>query len=224
MSWTVADVMTKEPVSIGPVTSFKACANLMRIHEVSALPVVLSDDRLVGIVSESDLVVKEARRTPRTRRDDARKANALTAAGLMTADVITTTASAPLAAAASLMFQHRIKVLPVVDSKRHLVGTVNRAQVLKVFLRSDESIRREVAREVADMSLVGGMNIEVEVTDGVVELNGLEETRNDFDRLSRVVMRVPGVVGFTIHPGPMTETDGESLRVDKPADQAGMLV
>jgi CBS domain-containing protein len=152
MSWTVADVMTAEPLTVTPTTSFKACLDLMRIHEVSAIPVV-TDDRLVGIVSESDLLAMEAGSVARTQQTEvAGKVKALTVAGLMTADVVTTTASAPLPAAASLMFQLHLKVLPVVDSDHRLVGMVSRAQVLKVFLRSDESIRREIARGLAYIS------------------------------------------------------------------------
>src|SRR5450759_3678679 len=131
MSWIVSDVMTNDPVTIGPSTSFKACANLMRIHEVSAIPVVDPGARLVGIVSECDLLAKQAQGMVRSRsQPPGGKSRAMRAAELMTASVVTTTAGAPLAAAASLMFQHHLKVLPVVDSGQRLVGMVNRAQVL----------------------------------------------------------------------------------------------
>jgi CBS-domain-containing membrane protein len=200
MSWTVADVMTKEPVTVGPVTSFKACVDLMRIHDVSAIPVVITGDRLVGIVSESDLLAREARRTVDARRTStAGKVKALTAAGLMTADVVTTTASAPLAAAASLMFQHRVKVLPVVDSDHRLIGMISRAQVLKVFLRSDESIRREIARGLVDIPKLDRARVDVEVLNGVVHLRGVVETVGLSDRMRRLAVGTPGVVGVVSH-------------------------
>lgn len=200
MSWTVADVMTKEPVTVGPVTSFKACVDLMRIHDVSAIPVVITGDRLVGIVSESDLLAREARRTVDARRTrTAGKVKALTAAGLMTADVVTTTASAPLAAAASLMFQHRVKVLPVVDSDHRLIGMISRAQVLKVFLRSDESIRREIARGLVDIPKLDRARVDVEVLNGVVHLRGVVETVGLSDRMRRLAVGTPGVVGVVSH-------------------------
>ena len=200
MSWTVADVMTKEPVTVGPVTSFKACVDLMRIHDVSAIPVVITGDRLVGIVSESDLLAREARRTVDARRTrTAGKVKALTAAGLMTADVVTTTASAPLAAAASLMFQHRVKVLPVVDSDHRLVGMISRAQVLKVFLRSDESIRREIARDLVDIPKLDRARVDVEVLNGVVHLRGVVETVGLSDLMRRLAVGTPGVVGVVSH-------------------------
>lgn len=192
MSWTVADVMTKNPVTIGPATSFKACANLMRIHELSAVPVVDRDYRLVGIVSEADLLAKEARPVRG-------KAAAMKAAELMTADLVTTTAGSPLAAAASLMFQHHVKVLPVVDAQRHVVGVVTRAQVLKVFLRSDESIRKEVVMTLADGPTLALPESQVEVKDGVVHAYGVAEEDRAAELITQRVMAIPGVVGVNFH-------------------------
>jgi CBS-domain-containing membrane protein len=194
MNWTVADVMSQDPVTVGPAASFKSCLNLMRIHDLSALPVV-ADDRVVGIVSEADLLAKEAPDPVRRRREHAvRKARALTAVGLMSSDLVTTTPAAPLATAASLMFEHRLKVLPVVDSENRLVGTVTRAHLLKVFLRSDESLRREIVRGLLEIP-VSGREIEVGVRDGVVHLRGAVATRSLADLLTRLVEGTPGVVG-----------------------------
>jgi CBS-domain-containing membrane protein len=192
MSWTVADVMTKDPVTVGPRTSFKACANLMRIHELSAVPVVDRDCRIVGIVSEADLLAKEARPVRA-------KAAAMKAAELMTADIVTTTAGSPLAAAASLMFQHHVKVLPVVDPQRHVVGVVSRAQVLKVFLRSDESIRKEVVRSLGDAPPIAIAESQIEVKDGLVHAYGVAEAESAAELISRRVMAIPGVVGVNFH-------------------------
>ena len=200
MSWTVFDVMTKDPVKVGPSTSFKACANLMRIHEVSAIPVVGRGARLVGIVSESDLLAKQAQTMVRGRRQQAgAKAKAMRASELMTVDLVTTTAGAPLAAAASLMFQHHVKVLPVVDSGQRLVGMVNRAQVLKVFLRSDESIRTEVIRSLYDIPSMNRQGSEVEVKDGVVHLYFVDEECSLPEVIGRRVTGIPGVVGVQAH-------------------------
>ncbi|HXJ49369.1 MAG TPA: CBS domain-containing protein [Candidatus Acidoferrum sp.] len=198
MSWTVADVMTKDPVTVGPATSFKACVNLMRIHEMSAVPVVDRDGRIVGIVSESDLLAKEARPQPG-------KAKAMRAAELMTTDLVTTTAGAALTGAASLMFQHHVKVLPVVDDRRRLVGVVSRAQVLKMFLRSDESIRKEVVRSLADAPALELGGSEIEVKDGVVNVSGMAETHRAAELIVPRVMAVPGVVGIRYHPALPTE-------------------
>jgi CBS-domain-containing membrane protein len=192
MSWIVADVMTKDPVTIGPATSFKACVNLMRIHELSAVPVVDRACRIVGIVSEADLLAKEARPVRG-------KAKAMKAAELMTADLVTTTAASPLATAASLMFQHHVKVLPVVDPQRHVVGVVSRAQVLKVFLRSDESIRQEVVRSLGDTPSITLADSAIEVRDGLVHTYGLAESDSAAELIAQRVMAIPGVLGVNFH-------------------------
>jgi len=196
MSWTVADVMTKDPVTIGTATSFKACANIMRIHELSAVPVVDRACRIVGIVSEADLLAKEARPVRG-------KAKAMKAAELMTADLVTTTAGSPLATAASLMFQHHVKVLPVVDPQQHLVGVVNRAQVLKVFLRSDESIRKEVVTSLGDAPSLAFAESQIEVKDGVVHAYGVADADSAAEPITRRVMAIPGVVGVNFHAMPL---------------------
>ncbi|HXN79073.1 MAG TPA: CBS domain-containing protein [Candidatus Dormibacteraeota bacterium] len=188
--------MTKDPVTIGTATSFKACANIMRIHELSAVPVVDRACRIVGIVSEADLLAKEARPVRG-------KAKAMKAAELMTADLVTTTAGSPLATAASLMFQHHVKVLPVVDPQQHLVGVVNRAQVLKVFLRSDESIRKEVVTSLGDAPSLAFAESQIEVKDGVVHAYGVADADSAAEPITRRVMAIPGVVGVNFHAMPL---------------------
>ena len=113
---------------------------------------------------------------------------------------VATTADASLATAASLMFQHHISVLPVVDSKHRLVGVVNRSRLLRVFLRSDESIRKEIAREyLRDSPLLDGDKVETEVKDGVVHLYGEVDTGSQTALLLRLLAGVPGVVGVENH-------------------------
>jgi CBS domain-containing protein len=193
MNLTVADVMSKDPVTVGLTTSFKSCLNLMRIHDLRALPVVV-DDRVVGIVSEADLLAKEAPAPVRRRREHAvSKARALTAVDLMSSDLVTTTPAAPLATAASLMFEHRLKVLPVVDSETRLVGIVTSAHVQKAFLRSDDSLRREIVRGLLEIPMRG--EFEVRVRHGVVNLRGDVATSSLADLLTRLVEGTPGVVG-----------------------------
>ena len=204
MPWMVADVMTKEVVTVEPLTSFKTCADLMRIHGVSALPVVASGARLVGIVSEADLLCKEACAPDRAGyppldQTDG-KATALTAAELMTPSVITITPDAPLSVAARQMLEHQVKRLPVVDSQGHLTGIVSRSDVLRVFLRSDESIRREVAENLScNVASTHSLSVEVEVRAGVVNLSGENDSGSSAGSLVRLAAGVPGVVGVQSH-------------------------
>jgi CBS-domain-containing membrane protein len=202
MSWTVADVMTKDVVKVSPSTPFKTCADLLRVHGVSAMPVIVADSRIIGIVSEADLLRKEARLSVRERyeRPDRISDSALRAAELMTSDVVTIGPGATLPEAARLMHQRHVKRLPVVDSEGRLVGIVSRSDVLRVFLRSDASIRREVSEDlVGAMPLIGAGSVYVEVRDGVVHLQGEMETGSLTRLLVRLVGGVPGVVGVENH-------------------------
>lgn len=190
MAWTVGDVMTREVVTVGPETPFKVCADLMRMHDVGALPVV-SSNRLLGIVTETDLT--------RTVTDGGRRV-AVAARDVMTRDVVTVPQSATVAAAARLMFDHRVKRVPVVDSTRRLVGIVSRSDVLRIFLRSDEAIRKDVAGGILnELPLLGRGRVQVDVRDGVVKLHGDVASDSLSALLIRLVNAVPGVVGVENH-------------------------
>ena len=118
----------------------------------------------------------------------------------MTAYVVTTHGEHPLATAASLMFQHHVKVLSVVDSDNRLVGLVSRSQLLRIFLRNDESIRREIVRDYLRNKKVRGCgHVSAEVLDGVVHLYGEVQAGSPTDLLTRLVVGVPGVVGVESH-------------------------
>src|SRR5206468_1860380 len=110
---TVGDVMTRQVVTVGPAETFKTCANLMRVHGVSALPVVVAGDRVAGIVSEADLMLTAGADDPsRLPAQPARSRR--TAADMMTRDVVTISPGATVAAAARTMHEHHVKRLPVV--------------------------------------------------------------------------------------------------------------
>ena len=204
MTWTVADVMTRDVVTVAPQASFKTCADLMRLHGVSALPVVAPGNRLAGIVSEADLMRRAAAAVEEpglaAHHSDLRPP---LAQDLMTRDVATIAAGASVAAAARTMFERNVKRLPVVDGAHHLAGIVSRGDVLRVFLRSDESIRREVANGLlGELPLLGRGRIQVEVRDGVVRLHGEVESGSLTGLLVRLVAAVPGVVGVENHLHP----------------------
>lgn len=204
MTWTVADVMSREVVTVGPQTPFKTCADLMRVHEVSALPVVGVGNHVVGIISEADLmrVAAAAVQEPglAAHREDVTPP---VAGGLMTRDVVTIRPGSTIAAAARLMADRHVKRLPVVDAGNRLVGIVSRADVLRVFLRSDESIRKEAHHLLDELPLLGRGRVQVEVRDGVVRLLGEVENSSLTGILVRLVGAVPGVVGVEDHLHPV---------------------
>jgi CBS domain-containing protein len=198
MSWTVADVMTKEVVIVGPETPFKDCLELIRIHGVSALPVLSESGNVLGIVSEADLLTKEEVRDARQSRIriERSKASARTAANAMTSPAITIGPMASVPETARLMRKAHVKRLPVVDAHGKLVGITSRIDLLKTFMRSDESIRKDIADEVLRKTLfIDPKTVEVDVTDGLVRLGGQLETKSLANLVVRMVERVEGTVG-----------------------------
>jgi CBS domain-containing protein len=155
------------------------------------VPVVTSDGTLAGLLSEADLMARLAQDSPGAPP---------AVADLMTREVVSIEPTAAIAAAARLMIEHHVKRLPVIDSSRRVLGVVSRVDLLRVFLRSDESIRREVANGILnELPLLGRGRIKVEVVDGVVLLRGDVESGALTGLLLRLVAAVPGVVGVENH-------------------------
>ncbi|MFI9152471.1 CBS domain-containing protein [Streptomyces sp. NPDC053367] len=198
----VADVMTRSVATVGLETAFKDIVRTLQDRRVSALPVVDGSGRVVGIVSEADLLPKEEfrdadpdRRTQLRRLADLAKAGSVTARDLMTSPALTTTADATLAQAARVMARARVKRLPVVDGGGRLLGIVSRADLLKVFLRDDEEIAEQVRREVvAYLFPRPASAVTVGVHDGVVRLAGRIGDRSLVPAAARLVRAVEGVV------------------------------
>jgi CBS-domain-containing membrane protein len=200
--YTVSDVMTHTVVAVGRDTPFRDIVQLMEEWKVSALPVLEGEGLVVGVVSEADLLPKEEFRdtdpdrfAQRERLDDLARAGALSASELMSAPAITVHADTPLAQAARLMAQRKVKRLPVVNDEGMLEGVVSRADLLKVFLRSEEDIAEEVRREVVDhLFSAPAEPIRVEVRDGVVTLSGHIRDTSLVPVAARLTRAVEGVV------------------------------
>jgi CBS domain-containing protein len=191
MSWKVADAMTREVVAVRPETSFKDCVEMIGVHRVGALPVTDGSGRLLGIVTESDLLRKEALKDgPAGGRATARLASEA-----MTRAMVTVPPDTGIAEAARLMYQASVRHLPVVDAGGRLLGIVARADLLSVFLRSDESIRREIDEELLPLTFgIPRGSLEIDVRDGIVHLAG--DVEESLERLlPAFVERVEGVGG-----------------------------
>jgi CBS-domain-containing membrane protein len=205
MGRRIRDVMTSEVVTVGEHASFKEITATMADHRVSALPVLDDEGRVAGIVSEADLLLKEefpegpACRhlfQGRRQRMERAKAAGATAAELMTAPAVTVGPDAGVAEAARLLHRHGIKRLPVVDRAGPLLGIVSRADLLKVFLRGDAEIAREIRQEVLLRAMwVDPDSVAVHVRDGVVTLTGQLERRSLIPIAVSLVRGIDGVVG-----------------------------
>jgi CBS-domain-containing membrane protein len=202
----VADVMTREVVSIRPFTPYKDVVRILLEHEISAVPVVDEQYHVEGVVSQAGLIEKEAHQVEgypepwelltRRGRGAQSKARAESAGSLMTAPAITVAASESLAQAARVMRRYGIKRLPVVDEAGVLVGIVSRGDLLKPFLRTDADIHDAVTRDVLREGMcVDPLAVEVKVLAGVVTLSG--EMENEFVArdTARLTRELDGVVG-----------------------------
>ncbi|GAA2287399.1 CBS domain-containing protein [Nonomuraea roseoviolacea subsp. roseoviolacea] len=209
----VNDVMTREVVSVNGSTPFKDIAEILIAHAVSAVPVVDAEGHVIGVVSEADLLRKEefreqfyregylpplrARLRDRmTREGHSAREKALgdTAAELMAAPAVTITPGDSAVEAARRMEEHGVKRLPVVDEDEILLGIVSRRDLVKVFVRQDGDIAREVLEEILDRLWVETDEVRVKVEHGIVTLSGFVPRRSDAEIATRMVQRVDGVV------------------------------
>ncbi|QGV77358.1 CBS domain-containing protein [Streptomyces ficellus] len=199
---TVNDVMTSTVVAVGMDARFKEIVAAMRKWRVTAVPVLEGEGRVVGVVSEADLLAKEELRDQeptmtgqKERLADYAKAGAVTARDLMSSPPVTVPAGATLPQAARLMAQHRVKRLPVVDDQGVLKGVVSRSDLLKVFLRTDADLASEVRRDVVDRFFpVSRGGIHVEVEKGCVTLTGSVRDAALIPVAERLTRAVEGVV------------------------------
>lgn len=202
----VRDVMTRRVLTAPPGFSYKEIVDTLIAAGVSALPVV-ADGRVVGVVSEADLLHKmefdgaeaHAGLFERRRARSARaKAGGETATELMTSPAVTVTEDATLTAAAQLMERHDVKRLPVLDESGRLVGIVSRRDLLRPYLRGDDEIRTAVIERVMRGVLwLDPIDVVVAVTDGHVRLTGKVDRRSTAQIAVRLTRALDGVVGVT---------------------------
>ena len=201
MKTPVNDVMTSRVIWVKKDATFREMAIALRKNRVSAFPVIDDDGKVVGVVSEADMLTKEALDGEPglfagiLHRRDAGKARGVTAGDLMTTAVVTVAPEDTVERAARLMYERKVKRLPVVDANGHLLGIISRADVLSVFDRPDEDIRREIQDEVIPGEfLADPETIAVAVKDGVVTLLGVPETSVAGHEMVRLARHVQGVV------------------------------
>ena len=200
---SVADVMTRDVLTVGPNTPFKRIAQLVAEHNIRSVPMVADGDRVLGLVSVTDLLRKEEYRAePRPpwyrrlrHRAAAGKAEGRIAADLMTSPAVTTKPGALVVEAARTMAEHQVNRLVVVDVEGRLAGIVSRGDVLRVFLRPDEEIREAVLREIVPYAIWADPHeIDVTVNDGVVTLRGRVERKSHRPIVVGLVWGIDGVV------------------------------
>jgi len=200
----IKDVMTNEVVAVRRDASFKEMAARLRQHRVSAFPVIDDNRRVIGVVSEADLLAREALTdehgipaalTGILHHKELKKSEGLTAGDLMTHPAVTVRPEDSVEHAARLMYTLQVKRLPVVDAGGFLVGIVSRSDLLVVFDRTDEEIHAEIVNDVILRDfLVDPALFTVSVAEGVVTIQGAPETAELGHNLVDKIRHVLGVV------------------------------
>jgi CBS domain-containing protein len=201
---TVADVMTARVHVAGPLTPFKLLVRLIEENRISAVPIVNQQGVPIGVVSESDLLLKETRGELESagsplhqwrHRQDRVKAEAIFAADLMSAPPLTIRVDALIADAARLMHERNVRRLVVVDPRGRIAGIVSRSDLLQIFLRTDEELREELVGGIIPAIVPNdAMAVEVDVMSNVITLSGEVDRRSDAEILVRLAREIDGAV------------------------------
>ena len=154
MPKTVAEAMTPKPVVVKPQTPLNEAIKILAEKRVSGLPVVGDDDRLVGIISETDLMWQETGVTPpayimfldsviylqnpATYEKELHKALGQTVGEVMSNDPVAISADKPLKEAAQLLHDRDIRRLPVVDANNLVIGILTRGDIVRAMAASQD--------------------------------------------------------------------------------------
>jgi CBS domain-containing protein len=200
----VADVMTENVFTATPEMPLKEVAERMLQYGISGMPVVDADERVLGVISETDILFKERIAPERDGLVDwlvhygedppAAKLAARTVGQAMTSPAVTIKPRRSVAEAAALMLDLDVTRLPVVDGD-HLVGIVSRADLVRAFTRDDRALEHEIREDLILKTLwASPEGVVVKVEDGQVVLEGDVETEDAAQYLQTNAARVPGVV------------------------------
>ena len=187
--------MTTQVVAVKLGASFNEMAARLRQSRVSAFPVIDDDGKVIGVVSEADMLARKVLSTGMPGRGEQEQAEGLTAGDLMTHPAITVSPEDSVEVAARLMYTLQVKRLPVTGPNGRLAGIISRSDVLAVSGRSDEEIRKEVTDDVICQEFgAAPRQFAVTVQAGVVTLQGKAETVALGHVIVRKVRHVRGVV------------------------------
>lgn len=214
-----ADIMTQPVITVTPQTKIAEAARLMLQHRISGLPVVDDRDRVVGIVTEGDLLRRSELGTERQRPRWVElligpgrlarhyvDAHARTVGEVMTENVMSVTPQELLPEIVRLMEKRHVKRVPVIDGGR-LVGIVSRANLVRALVHtltrtaaadaasphSDSEIRDRILAEISNEPWGPRFSVDVTVEDGVAELHGSITDERERTALRVVAENVPGV-------------------------------
>ena len=200
----VADVMTAPAVTVASSATYRDVVDRLVQEELHAVPVVDARGKLVGIISEADVVRGGGHARALGLLSDSLhrrssawigKAAPTTARALMSRSVRTVTAAHDLSFAAAYLLKHDHHLLPVIDERRIVVGVITRKDVLHRFEADDAYVAAEITDVLKNARRAPeGLDVRVSVLGGVVNLRGTTEREEDIDVVRHVIARVPGVL------------------------------
>lgn len=236
-----SDVMTRDIVSIAPAAPIREAIRLMLDRQVSGLPVVDGAGKLVGILTEGDLLHRSEIATERHRwhwlefvmgparmAEEYVKTHGRVVEELMTREVVAIGGATPLGEIVALMERHHIKRLPVIEGGA-LVGIVSRADLLAALARAldaqqapeggDAEIRRRVLAELERANWAPRAGLTIAVADGIVELEGVVFDEHERAALRVAAENVPGVKGISDRLVWVEPVSGTVIDAEPPSPQ-----
>lgn len=216
-----ADVMVTDVITVRPQDTVQTAAAVLLDKRISAAPVINDEGRLVGIVSEGDLMrraeIGTARRrswwleclvAPETRAEEFVKAHAVKVADVMTKHVVTATEETSLRDLATILEKNGIKRLPIMRGEK-VVGIVSRRNILQAFAQTaagrekvtatDTAIRDAIMEQIRRLPWGEPWLVSVSVTDGVVELWGPVNSEEEQQALRVAAEATPGVKAVKVN-------------------------
>ena len=202
----IKEVMTEDVLTVPTGKTLKETAQLLADTGISGLPVTDDDGKVIGVISEADILFKE--RSPERRRggsfawlffpdmvENEAKLDARTAGEAMSSPAVTIGPDRPVGEAAARMLDDAVNRLPVIDEEGKLVGIVTRADLVRAFTRSDSEIEMEIRKELISRTFwLQPTDLEVVVIAGEVTVGGEVDTKSDAELLPELIAQVPGVV------------------------------
>ncbi|HEV2153915.1 CBS domain-containing protein [Bradyrhizobium sp.] len=215
------DVMVSPVITVDANATVREVAQLLLARRISAVPVVDADNKILGIVTEGDLIHRAEAGTERPYSwwlrlltgdaqlaTDYVKSHAVKVDDIMTRDVVTAAPETPLHEIAMRLEDNQIKRVPIVNQLGQLVGIVSRANLLQAIASarpklevslSDASIRKSLLEELKKQSWAHTFNLNATVRNGVVDLWGFAPSVAERTAIRVAAEAIPGVVTVNDH-------------------------
>jgi CBS domain-containing protein len=201
----VRDVMSRDVISVPREMHLKELATVLTEHQISGVPVTDADGKVIGVVSEADVLMKQVGRPISRRRplewifgeshdaEEMRRRVASTVGEAMTAPAVTVEGSRPLREAAALMVDSKVNRLPVLDDGK-LVGILTRADLVRAYLHRDDEALRTVREDVFRKTMwLEPERYEIDIHEGALTMAGKVDRKSTADILDRLAGLVEGV-------------------------------